>query len=295
MKTILQEVDRLLRGEFTDDATLRSGKVALPGRRLLMISTAFGVCYGLFMGLYGFLRPDNGTAQQLFASAVKVPLVFLATLFVTCPSLYVFSALAGSRCRAQETMKLLFAAIAINLAVLASFGPITAFFTFSTDAYPFMVLLNVFFFGVSGIIGLTFLRRALDAIISGQEERDARSGAEDEVAAKAETEAPPVALEGETAPDAAPAPAGLGPDEVAPIPGPARRHEPLVRGRGTPQSDAARAIFRVWIVIYGIVGCQMGWILRPFIGTPDREFEWFRPRTGSFATGLVKAITALFG
>ena len=48
------------------------------------------------MGLYGLLRPTHATVLHVFANAVKVPLLFLLTLAVAFPSLYVFSALADS-------------------------------------------------------------------------------------------------------------------------------------------------------------------------------------------------------
>ena len=54
-------------------------------------------------------------------------------------------------------LQLLVAALAVNLAVLASAGPIVAFFSFSTSNGDFMCLLNVLVFAVSGILGMVFL------------------------------------------------------------------------------------------------------------------------------------------
>ena len=45
--------------------------------------------------------------------------------------------------------------------VLASLGPIVAFFSLSTTSYPFMLLFNVAVFSVSGVLGLTFLLQTL--------------------------------------------------------------------------------------------------------------------------------------
>ena len=39
--------------------------------------------------------------------------------------------------------------------------------------------------------------------------------------------------------------------------------------------QAVRILF-VWGIVFGIVGTQMAWSLRPFVGTPNMEFEWFR-------------------
>jgi hypothetical protein len=37
-----------------------------------------------------------------------------------------------------------------------------------------------------------------------------------------------------------------------------------------------RTMARVWIVLYAFVGIQMGWVLRPFIGDPDKPTTFFR-------------------
>ena len=37
-----------------------------------------------------------------------------------------------------------------------------------------------------------------------------------------------------------------------------------------------RWMLLAWILVYGFVGIQMGWILRPFVGSPDLEVTFFR-------------------
>ena len=37
-----------------------------------------------------------------------------------------------------------------------------------------------------------------------------------------------------------------------------------------------RTMVRVWIVLYAFVGIQMGWVLRPFIGDPEKPTTFFR-------------------
>ena len=39
---------------------------------------------------------------------------------------------------------------------------------------------------------------------------------------------------------------------------------------------------------------QMGWLLRPFIGTPQRPFEWFRERDSNFLLDVVRTLGDLF-
>ncbi len=116
MPRLLSDIDQLLRGGFTRSEDLSAGKVSLPARTLMLGSLVLGCTYGAFMGIYGVTRPDNPAALQLLATTLKVPLLFLLTLVVSFPSLYVLSALAGSRLRFRATLRLLLAAIAVNLA-----------------------------------------------------------------------------------------------------------------------------------------------------------------------------------
>jgi hypothetical protein len=232
----LSELDRLLRGEFTRPDELRTGRVALPVRRLVLACLLLGALYGLCMGLFSATGGREDSWKYLLASALKVPLLFLLTLVVTFPSLYVFAALANSRLRLRDTLRLLVAAIAVNLGVLASFGPVTAFFTVSTDSYAFMIFLNVIFFALGGAVGLGFLNRAVGAVFPS-----AASTADDDPASDA--------------------------------------------------SGRARRIFRVWLVIYVIVGAQMGWILRPFIGNPQLPFQAFRARWSNVFEFLARLLT----
>ncbi len=234
---MLRDLDGLLRGRFTGSEQLREGHVRMPMRKLAVAALLCGAVYGAFMGVYAAMYGDPGSWRAMLSAAIKVPLLFLLTLLVTFPSLYVFSALADSRLGIMDTLRLLVGAVAVNLAVLASFGPITVFFTVFENSYVFIVLLNVFFFLLGGMVGLGFLSRAIGHVF-------ASSDPDDEAVEDAAGDAPERAREQPT-------------------------RQPKVHGR-------ARSIFRVWLVIYGIVGAQMGWVLRPFVGNPDLPFAWYR-------------------
>lgn len=41
-------------------------------------------------------------------------------------------------------------------------------------------------------------------------------------------------------------------------------------------SRHVKTVFRCWIFLFGLVGSQMGWVLRPFIGDPDGPVQFFR-------------------
>ena len=50
-----------------------------------------------------------------------------------------------------------------------------------------------------------------------------------------------------------------------------RFYEPLIR-----RDRRHRTLLRVWLAIYAFVGIQMGWVLRPFIGSPDLTPQFLR-------------------
>ncbi|MEW6746268.1 MAG: hypothetical protein AB1486_26300 [Planctomycetota bacterium] len=264
LRRLVSPIDSLLRGEFVAPDRLREGRIGAPARTLVTISLMLGGTYGLCMGLHAALRAPSEGFLQALSSTVKVPLLFLLTLVVTFPSLYAFSALAGSRLRLAATLRLIVHAIALNLAILASFGPVTAFFALCTTSYPFMKILNVIFFGVTGVISLRILHRTLLALLEDEAPAEPPQGATTASAPQ----------ENEGAESQAPAPAR-------------RRH------RDSPE-QRARRIFAVWFVVYGVVGAQMGWVLRPFIGSPDLPFQLFRPRQSSFFENVLRTIGELF-
>ena len=55
------------------------------------------------------------------------------------------------------------------------------------------------------------------------------------------------------------------------------------------------AMIRGWLVLYGFVGSQLGWTLRPFFGNPDSPFELFRPLESNFYFHLLKVIADALG
>ncbi len=293
----LKQLDQILRGEATQLSDLREGTIAVSVRGLAISVMVLGVIYGACMGTYAAFRVEGPSLEQLLASSLKVPALFLLTLMVTFPSLYVFNALVGSQLRILSTLRLLIAALGVNLAVLASLGPIVAFFSACTTSYPFMVLLNVFVFAMSGLLGLTFLLQTLHRIT---------------VARTPITEPESISLErvepvAEPTDDASgePSDADASSGEEPPSPAaklksiasvkPATRPGPLDRLEGHVLGRHVHTVFRCWVVVFGLVGAQMAWVLRPFIGDPNLPFTWFRARESNFFEAVVRSIEQLVG
>lgn len=159
----LRQLDLLLRGEATKLSALQRGRIELPENGISLIVLALGLFYGACMGTFAIFNKGEilGALLQMCATMAKVPALFFSTLLVTFPSLYVFNALVGSRLTLASVWRLMIAMLAVMMAILASLGPIVAFFSISTTNYPFMLLLNVIVFGVAGFLGLKFLLHTL--------------------------------------------------------------------------------------------------------------------------------------
>jgi hypothetical protein len=245
MAKLVDLIEGLLHGEYTGRDFLRGISPPILARTLVLAIVLEGALYGACMALYGLKWGTAYGWRHVFAVMFKVPALFLLTLVVTCPSLYVFSALARSGLRLGQVVRLLLAATALALAVLASFAPVTAFFTFSTKSHPFMQILNAALFTVAGLIGMRFVARRLAEALS----------------------------EGHPEPDA----------------------DDLPRGVSFSSAPAPRVgrVIAAWFVIYALVAAQMGWLLRPFIGTPHLPQELFRQTEHNIFHGLIEALRYL--
>jgi hypothetical protein len=291
----LKHVDQILRGEATKPEKLSEGSLDIPIGGVTIVLIVFGIIYGLCMGCFALINREASIAfQQVLASSLKVPALFFLTLLVTFPSLYVFNALVGSRLNVLAVLRLLLAALAVNLAVLASLGPITAFFSVCSTSYAFIVLLNVVFFAGSGMLGLVFLLQTLHRMTltgkpDGSLAEEGNQQAESLKAPQAELLKAPQAESSEDTGDEEEV------QEVKPVvakvveePGALDWIDQFILGRHE------KAVFGCWLVVFGLVGAQMGWILRPFIGDPNIPFQWFRERESNFFEAVFQALQNLF-
>jgi len=252
---MLRALDQVLRGESTNLATLRQGRFEVPLGALTVAIIVLGLIAGMGMGSYALLRPGARSIAQFFAAALKVPLLFILTVLVTFPSLYVFNALVGSRLPLLAIVRLIVACLAVTLS-----APVVAFFAASTTSYHFMVLLNVALCAIAGFLGLSFLLRTLHRLTIAAE---------------------------------SPLPLATAIEVPPPIP-PAAASGALDRAETPAPGANVRAVFRWWIILFALVGSQMGWVLRPFIGDPSLAFTFFRARESNFFQAVWQHFISLF-
>jgi hypothetical protein len=130
------------------------------------------------------------------------------------------------------------------------------------------VLLNVAVFAVAGLLGMGFLLQTLHRLSQAH------------VLA---LEQPASAPDQATEPPASPGPPPLNAGRYASgYPAPPASPGALDRLEGQAVARNVKNVFRIWILVFGLVGAQMGWMLRPFIGDPTKPVTFFRQRESNF-------------
>ena len=194
---------------------------------------------------------------QAGTSAIKLPILYLLTLAICLPTLYLFNLLGGGRLSARQALALALAAITVTSALTLAFAPISIFFLITAKSYPFYQLLNISILALTGVVGLQFL-------VSGVHSMNRLDPAE---------HTPPEDDDLDEWSDAYARPA----------------LNPFMHRRSVNLT-----LLYIWLMLYGFVGTQLGWTLRPFFGDPDRPFVLFRSIDGNFYLGVIEAFVRLF-
>jgi hypothetical protein len=209
---------------------------------------------------------------QALSSMVKLPLLFLATLAICLPTLYLFNLVFGARLSMAQAVSLIMVSITVTSVLTLAFAPISLFFLITAQSYSFFKLLNVSILLLTALVGLRFLTAGMRALNAHAEQQR------------------PVALVAPVSPvpEEPMAPAGNG--AVATLTAPVKTVE-AVRA---PQPTSMSLLY-IWILLFGFVGTQLAWTLRPFFGSPDQPFSLFRHISGTFYSDIFQTIGRLLG
>lgn len=160
----LAVIETILRNRYHFFVEIRDGVRLREKMRAMLLSSV------LFFALYGAVLGSTHSLWQSLSSAVKFPVLFLATLVVCSPTLYFFNVLAGSNQSLTQNTALMLTAITVTAVLLLSFTPILLFFLLTTNNYPFFKLLNVVFCAISGFTGVLFLSQGMDIVAAASKE-----------------------------------------------------------------------------------------------------------------------------
>jgi hypothetical protein len=160
-------IEKILRNRLGFFEEIREGIGLGEKIRAMVVSSV------TFFALYGAVMGSTHSLWQTLSSAVKLPVLFLATLFVCVPSLYFFGLLFGSQQSLRQNLTLILTAVTITSVLLLSMAPITLFFLLTAPTqYQFFKLLNVGIFAAAGLMGVVFLYQGMK-IVSGVDQAGA--------------------------------------------------------------------------------------------------------------------------
>lgn len=135
-----------------------------PSGRPWEIVLACGLAYGGVMGLSGGVEGER--AWQVVFSAIKVPILLMATPLLSLPSYFVLNTLLGVREDFAEASRAVVASQAGLAIILVSLAPITASWYASSSDYPSAVLFNALMFAVASLGAQWSLRRSYRPLIA---------------------------------------------------------------------------------------------------------------------------------
>jgi hypothetical protein len=191
-------VDRL-KAPFSGEGQVRFN-LSLPSEAIQVVSVGEEKDFGTIV-----LAPDTpleeADAWKLpLWVALKTPLLFMLTLALCAPALYVLNLVFDIRLRFLPVIALMSLALAATGTMLAVFAPISGLFAVVTENYHFMKVFHVAIFAIAGMFGVKVLAEGLWQL--------------------------------------------------------------------APEGAGARKLLCSWLLLYALVGGQLAWTLKPFLGTP---------------------------
>ncbi|HEY9351459.1 MAG TPA: hypothetical protein VIP75_12265 [Acidothermales bacterium] len=259
--------------------------------RMLLTSAISLAAYGAVLGA------SNGWLQAL-VSTLKLPVLFLVTLAICLPTLYLFNLVFGARLSVLQACALIMVAITVTAVLTFAFAPISLFFLITARSYEFFKLLNVAILILTALVGLRFLTSGMRALnehvvvestLTNQVVVPVPLTQRELVSATVGGAAEPATTNGDAPTD----PQKQNPNQnrlPVPAPGDAKAMAPQPAASERP---ASMILLYIWIVLFGFVGTQLAWTLRPFFGSPGAPFELFRDIDGTFYGDILSTLSSL--
>ncbi|WP_018349421.1 proline-rich domain-containing protein [Longispora albida] len=282
-------------------------------RKLRQLTGQMLASSAIALAVYGFVLGFFNSFAQAAVSMVKLPILFLVTLAICLPTLYLFNLVFGAKLSIGQAVSLVMTSITVMSTLALAFAPISLFFLLTAPNYSFFKLLNVAILVLSATVGLKFLTSGMVAFNEHHERQAARTALElakaEAAEAPKEAEAEQLALVAVAAPQngavVAPMSVPVQPHPMQQHPGqphpgqrivhPVHPGHPGYPGQQMPQQrPASMSLLYIWILLFGFVGTQLGWTLRPFFGDKSLEFQLFRGLEGNFYVDVVRTISHLF-
>jgi len=162
MSNSLTIIPRFLRNPAAFFESIQCGENQVASRSLAVSSVLFLAAFGFVLGL-------SHSLWQALSSAVKMPMLFLATIVFCLPAFYFFSLVLGTPLKMAQVATIVLTGIGVTAFLLLGLAPVMLFFVLTSKSYAFFQLLAVAFVAISGCIGTYFLWRGMALTDPGTE------------------------------------------------------------------------------------------------------------------------------
>jgi hypothetical protein len=270
--------------------------------QMLVSSVIALACYGAVLGAFH-------SVLMALTSAVKLPLLFLVTLAICLPTLYLFNLVFGARLSVRQSLALVMVALTVTAMLALAFAPISLFFLITAPDYSFFKLLNVVILALSALVGLRFLTGGMRVLNEHGLLAPPRPSVpvSPAPAGASRSPFPPRPAEAPSLVGAALTSRHDGNEAAVPAQVPVQMQvpagyvlqpvpQPLPRPATTAQAGnpPSMTLLYIWILLFGFVGTQLAWTLRPFFGSPGMKFSLYRDIDGNFYAEIFRTIAHLF-
>ncbi|WP_433300049.1 hypothetical protein ACQP2F_01975 [Actinoplanes sp. CA-030573] len=247
----------------------------------------------LALAVYGAVLGSFHSVLMALTSAVKLPLLFLATLAICLPTLYLFNLVFGARLSVRQALALVMVALTVTAMLALAFAPISLFFLITAPDYQFFKLLNVAILALSALVGLRFMTDGMRTLNRHGLMAPAPQPVKAPVSPAPAPAAVP-AMAGAPAPEAGNGTAPQPHQVQVPLGYVLQPIQKAAPARPATQTPPSMTLLYIWILLFGFVGTQLAWTLRPFFGSPGMKFSLYRQIDGNFYAEIFKTIAHLF-
>ncbi len=119
-------------------------KYIIDSHIIILICT---IIFGIVLGCYS-------KGEQIIFNALKIPILFLGTLYITLPIFFIIDVLLGNKITFFQMSSILFIGFTSSAVVLGAFTPLMLFFILTTLDYSFILILNISICGFAGYFGI---------------------------------------------------------------------------------------------------------------------------------------------
>ncbi len=120
--------------------------------RGLILRQVLLIC--LFVFIYGMVMGSYHSLLQSVVAGAKLMLLFIATLLISFPSLFVIQKVLGSGLSLWQSLLIILNGFILASTIMLSFAPIVLFFLLTGDNYHFIQLLHVVVFIFAWVFGI---------------------------------------------------------------------------------------------------------------------------------------------